>query len=108
MGTFYHASYAKLSPGDLVVPGRPANFSDRPSGFVFFTGCLESAEFWESFLGGESMAEQLGFWPDVYRYEVEPTGSYERDDHPVNDGLKEVWLSESPLKVIRLLEVFPG
>jgi rifampin ADP-ribosylating transferase len=105
---YYHATRAVLEPGSLIEPGHPPNFADEPSGLVFFTDNLEAAEFWEEFLGGESMAEKLGYWPTIYRYEVMPEGPYERDDHQVNSELDGVWLSEAPLRVIRQLAVFPG
>ena len=106
--TFYHASEEKFNPGDLIEPGHSANFADEPSGAVFFTDNIEAAEFWESFLGGESRAELVGYWPTIHRYEVEPSGLYRPDDHPVNRELSGVWMSIQPLRVIRLLETFPG
>lgn len=106
--TFYHASDKQFQPGDLIEPGHKPNFADKPSGYVFFADNLEAAEFWEEFLGGESRAEKLGYFPTVYRYEVTPTGLYRRDDHPVNRDLDGVWMSTRPLRVISLLETFPG
>jgi hypothetical protein len=106
--TFYHANDKHFKPGDLIEPGHPANFADEPSGYVFFTDNLEAAEFWESFLGGESRAEKIGYFPTVYRYAVDPSGIYYPDDHPVNRELSGVWMSKRPLRVISLLETFPG
>jgi hypothetical protein len=102
--TFYHASEVTFAPGDLIEPGHPANFADEPSGYVFFTDNLEAAEFWEEFLGGQSQAEKLGYWPTIHRYEVEQPNDYFRDDHYVNDELSGVWMTKEPLRVIRLLE----
>ncbi|SRR6266581_517258 len=98
--TFYHATRTRLRPGDLVVPGRPANFSDEPSGLVFFSDNLTSAEFWEEFLGGETAADKLGYWPDTFIYEVTLEGPYEPDPwceyHDVEGGFQ----SEHPLRVV--------
>jgi hypothetical protein len=106
--TFYHASEIRFAPGDLIEPGYPPNFADEPSGYVFFTDNLEAAEFWETFLGGEDRAERLGYWPTIHRYEVAPSGLYRPDDHYVNRELSGVWLTRQPLRVISLLETFPG
>lgn len=108
MMLFYHASDKRFEPGDLIEPGYPANFAEEPSGFVFFTDNLEAAEFWESFLGGESRAEKIGYFPTVYRYSIEPSGLYRPDDHPVNSELSGVWMSTRPLRVTGLLETFLG
>jgi rifampin ADP-ribosylating transferase len=106
--TYYHASPAILRPGDLVEPGYPANFADEPMGYVYLADNPESAEFWAEFLGGESMAEHLGYWPEVFVYEVEPTGSLEPDPWCEYNDVPGCWRSEAPFKVISVHSVQKG
>jgi hypothetical protein len=98
--TFYHASPAILRPGDKVEVGHLANFSEVPMSHVFFADNLESAEFWAEFLGGESMAEKLGYWPEIFIYEVEPTGYYDPDPWCVYYDVPGCWRSTEPLTVL--------
>lgn len=97
---YYHASEAALSPGDRIVTGYPANFFDTQMEHVFFSDNLESAEFWAEFLGGESRAENLGYWPEVKIYLVEPEGGFESDPWGEFHDVRGTYRTRSPLRVV--------
>jgi len=104
--TYYHASPAIFKPGDKVEPGHPPNFFEEPVSQVWLTDNLPSAEFWAEFLGGESMAEKLGYWPEVFIYEVEPTGNLEPDPWCEQYDVPGCWQSEQPLVVLKQGQVY--
>jgi hypothetical protein len=91
----------QFKPGDRVEPGHPANFSSVPGEWVFLSDNREAAEFWIDFLGGESMAEKLGYWPDVFLYEVEPEGHLEPDPWCVYFKVEGCWMSRKPFKIVK-------
>jgi hypothetical protein len=96
---YYHASPHALAPGDKIEVGHPANFNSVPMAWVYCADNMESAEFWADFLGGESQAEKLGYWPEITIYEVEPTGYLEPDPWCVYYDVKGCWQSKAPLIV---------
>lgn len=108
MPTYYHASLKVLSPGTPVELGHPSNFSPVPLAWVFFSDNLAANDFWADFLGGESMAEKLGFFPDVYTYVIEPPEYYEPDPWSEAHKVKGCWQTKSPLIVKSLLRVDKG
>jgi rifampin ADP-ribosylating transferase len=75
-GAFLHGTKADLSAGDLLVPGRPANYgSGRLSNHVYVTRTLDAA------VWGAELA--VGAGPG-HIYVVEPEGELE-DDPNVTD-----------------------
>ncbi|WNB87119.1 NAD(+)--rifampin ADP-ribosyltransferase [Cellulomonas sp. ATA003] len=70
-GPFFHGTRADLRPGDLLVPGRVANFgARRPGHFVYLTATLDAAVWGAELAVGDGRGR-------VYR--VEPTGPFEDD-----------------------------
>lgn len=69
---FFHGTKADLKPGDLIEPGRPANFGDRSrtANYVYFTGTLDAATWGAELARGEARGRI---------YIVEPTGAIEDD-----------------------------
>jgi rifampin ADP-ribosylating transferase len=75
-GSLLHGTKADLSPGDLLVPGRPSNYDEaRRSNHVYVTKTLDAA------VWGAELA--LGEGPGRI-YLVEPEGALE-DDPNVTD-----------------------
>jgi hypothetical protein len=72
VGRFFHGTKAGLRPGDLIEPGRTANFGnpDRTTTYVYFTGTLDAA-IWGAELALGDGAGRI--------YIVEPTGPIEDD-----------------------------
>jgi hypothetical protein len=72
VGQFFHGTKAGLKPGDLIEPGRSANFGDldRTTTFVYFTGTLDAAIWGAELALGEGRGRI---------YTVEPTGPIEDD-----------------------------
>ncbi|MEW1960531.1 NAD(+)--rifampin ADP-ribosyltransferase [Kineococcus sp. NPDC059986] len=98
-GPFFHGTRAEVSPGDLLVAGRPSNY--RPEvvmNHVYFTALRDGAG-----LAAE-LAVVLG-GGDPHVYEVEPTGAFE-DDPNVTDkkfpgNPTRSFRSTAPLRVVR-------
>jgi hypothetical protein len=72
VGRFFHGTKAGLRPGDLIGPGRTANFGnrDRTTSWIYFTGTLDAA-IWGAELATGGGAGRV--------YVVEPTGPIEDD-----------------------------
>jgi len=93
---FYHGTKADLKPGDLIEPGRPANFGklDRTTTYVYLTGTLDAATW------GAELA--LGEGPGRI-YIVEPTGPIEDDpnltDKRFPGNPTKSYRSREPLRV---------
>jgi hypothetical protein len=93
---FYHGTKADLKPGDLIEPGRPANFGklDRTTTYVYLTGTLDAATW------GAELA--LGERPSRI-YIVEPTGPIEDDpnltDKKFPGNPTKSYRSREPLRV---------
>jgi hypothetical protein len=107
---YFHASPVArgMKPGDMVEPGHPPNFGEVPLPWVYFSDNLESAEFWAEFLGGESMADKLGYFPDVVIFEVEPTGEMEPDPWCLGHDIFGCFRAVAPLKVVRVDQFIRG
>jgi hypothetical protein len=73
----YHGSKADLAPGDLIEPGRSANFGkdDRVANHVYLTGTLDAA-IWGAELARGDGAGRI--------YVVEPTGPIMDDPNVTN------------------------
>jgi rifampin ADP-ribosylating transferase len=93
---FFHGSKADLKPGDLIVPGHPANFGnlERTTTYVYLTGTLDAATW------GAELA--LGAGPGRI-YSVEPTGPIEDDpnltDKKYPGNPTRSYRSRAPLRV---------
>jgi Rifampin ADP-ribosyl transferase len=93
----YHGTKADLKPGDLIEPGRPANFGkrERTTTYVYLTGTLDAATW------GAELA--LGEGPGRI-YIVEPTGPI-MDDPNLTDkkypgNPTKSYRSREPLRVM--------
>jgi len=95
-GRLFHGTKADLRPGELIEPGRPANFGkpDRQSRYVYLTGTLDAATW------GAELA--LGEGPGRI-YVVEPTGPIEDDpnltDKKYPGNPTRSYRSRQPLRV---------
>jgi rifampin ADP-ribosylating transferase len=69
---FFHGTKAVLQLGDLIVPGRAANFGEasRTANHVYFAGTLDAATWGAELARGEGTGKI---------YIVEPTGPFEED-----------------------------
>lgn len=74
---FFHGTKADLEPGDLIEPGRAANFgeSGRTANHVYFTGTLDAA-IWGAELARGEGRQRI--------YVVEPIGVFEDDPNLTN------------------------
>ncbi|MBS0479207.1 MAG: NAD(+)--rifampin ADP-ribosyltransferase [Proteobacteria bacterium] len=93
---FYHGTRADLSPGDLLVAGRPSNFADDWSAsWIYFSATLEAAIWGAELARGES-PERI--------YIVEPTGPFEDDpnltDKKFPGNVTASYRSRDPLRVL--------
>ena len=102
-GPFLHGTRATLSPGDLVLPGRPSHFRpDQPLAHVYFTTRPETAA-WGAELAA-ALAPDDAVAVSARVYEVEPTGPFE-DDPNVTDkrfpgNPTRSYRSREPLRVV--------
>jgi rifampin ADP-ribosylating transferase len=94
---FYHGTKADLKIGDLIEPGRTANFGklDRTTTFVYLTGTLDAATWGAELALGERRGRI---------YIVEPTGVIEDDPNLTNKKFPgnptKSYRSREPLRVI--------
>lgn len=93
---FLHASHEHFQAGDLVEKGHAPNFSDEPSGYVFFCDSMKAAEWWHLFLTNPEIHEDP---EEAFIYEVIPTGIFTVDDGPGTIGGE--LCSVCPLLVLR-------
>jgi hypothetical protein len=104
-GPFLHGTKAALTPGDLIVPGRPSHFRPaRPLDHVYFTTRSETAA-WGAELATSLAPQDDGETATTARvYEVEPLGPFE-DDPNVTDrrfpgNPTRSYRSREPLRVV--------
>lgn len=95
-GPFFHGTKADLSPGDLLEPGRAANFGEnRTAGHIYFTATLDAATWGAELSAGEGRGH-------IYR--VEPTGSFEDDPNLTNQRFPgnptRSYRSKQPIRVV--------
>lgn len=94
---FYHGTKAVLKPGDLIEPGRLANFGEqgRTANYVYMTGTLDAATWGAELALGEGRGRI---------YVVEPTGPIEDDpnltDKRYPGNPTKSYRSRQPLRVI--------
>jgi len=94
---FYHGTKADLRPGDLIEPGRTANFGEpgRTANYVYMTGTLDAATWGAELAFGESRGRI---------YIVEPTGPIEDDpnltDKRYPGNPTKSYRSRGPLRVM--------
>jgi hypothetical protein len=93
---FLHGTKVDLAPGDLIEPGRAANFGDpgRTANFVYFTGTRDAATWAAELARGEGPGRI---------YLVEPTGPIEDDPNLTNKKFPgnptRSYRSRAPLRV---------
>lgn len=103
-GPFLHGTRADLEPGAVLSTGFASNFDSAcVLKHLYFT-TLESTAAW----GAQLSAALGGVGGDGRVYEVEPLGPFE-DDPNVTDkrfpgNPTESYRTESPLRVVRLVE----
>ena len=91
LGPYYHGSAASLKRGDMVEPGRPSHYADKPEPYAFFTKSTERA----SHYADSALArEPYEAGKDAHVYNVEPTGPYGRS------MVGPDWQSSHPLRVL--------
>lgn len=95
-GPFFHGTKAVLSPGDLLEPGRRANFGEgRTAGHIYFTATLDAATWGAELSVGEGRGH-------IYR--VEPTGPFEDDpnltDRKFPGNPTRSFRSKHPVRVV--------
>ncbi len=97
VGRFFHGTKADLNLGDLIEPGRAANFGtpDRMANYVYLTGTLDAATW------GAELALGAG---RGRIYVVEPTGAIEDDpnltDKKFPGNPTRSYRSRQPLRVV--------
>ena len=105
VGRFFHGTKAVLKSGDMIEPGRSANFGkrDRQTKFVYLTGTLDAA------VWGAELA--LGDGPGSI-YIVEATGSIEDDPNLTNKRFPgnptKSYRSREPLRVTGTVKDWRG
>lgn len=94
--SFFHGTKAVLSPGDLLVVGRPSNFlQDGALSWIYFSATLDAAVWGAELAKGEGIGRI---------YVVEPTGTFEDDPNltdkkfPGNPSLS--YRSREPLRIL--------
>lgn len=94
---FYHGTKADLKPGDLIEPGRLANFGEpgRTANYVYMAGTLDAATWGAELASGEGRGRI---------YIVEPTGPIENDpnltDKRFPGNPTKSYRSREPLRVV--------
>lgn len=105
VGRFFHGTKADLKPGDLLEPGRSANFGapGRTANHVYFTGTLDAATWGAELARGDGRGRI---------FIVEPTGPFEND--PNLTGKKfpgnptRSYRSRAPLRILGELARWRG
>ncbi|MBO0676159.1 NAD(+)--rifampin ADP-ribosyltransferase [Mycolicibacterium sp. S2-37] len=95
-GAFLHGTKADLSVGDLLVPGRPANYGvNRIANHVYVTKTLDAAVWGAEFALGEGRGRI---------YIVEPEGAVEDDPNVTDKRLPgnptQSYRTRQPVRVI--------
>jgi hypothetical protein len=102
---FFHGTKADLKPGDLIEPGRAANFGERgrTANHVYFTGTLDAATWGAELARGEGRGRI---------YIVEPLGPIEDDPNLTNRKFAgnptKSYRSRDPLRVTGELATWQG
>jgi rifampin ADP-ribosylating transferase len=102
---FLHGTKADLKPGDLVAPGRAANFgdADRTANHVYFAGTLDAATWGAELARGEGRGRI---------FVVEPTGPIEDDPNLTNKKFAgnptRSYRSREPLRIVGELANWRG
>jgi rifampin ADP-ribosylating transferase len=102
---FFHGTKADLKPGDLIEPGRDANFgkAGRTANHVYFAGTLDAATWGAELARGDDRARI---------YFVEPTGQFEDDPNLTNKKFPgnptRSYRSRAPLRVTGELANWQG
>lgn len=93
---YYHGTRAELKPGDLVLPGRSSNYTERRSPWVYFSETLDAATWGAELAKGEGPGRI---------YVVEPTGAFMDDpnltDRKFPGNPTKSYRSREPLRVVR-------
>ena len=97
-GPFYHGTAAKLTAGDLLVPGFPSNYQHgRIANHVYFSSTVAS-------LAAQMAVALTGARGRGHVYIVEPTGPFEDDPNVTNKRFRgnptKSYRSRHPLRVI--------
>lgn len=101
----YHGTRADLRVGDLIEPGRLANFGEAPrrANHVYFSRTLDAAAWGAELAAGEGRGRI---------YLVEPTGPYEDDpnltDKKFRGNPTKSFRSRSPLRVTGEVTTWQG
>lgn len=101
----FHGTKAELQPGDLLEPGRSANFGPAPrkAGFVYFTRTVDASAWGAELAAGEGPGRI---------YVVEPTGPFEDDPNLTNKRFvgnpTKSFRSRAPLRVVGELTDWKG
>lgn len=102
---FLHGTKADLKPGDLIEPGRAANFGDagRTANHVYFTGTLDAATWGAELSRGEGRGRI---------FVVEPTGPFEDDPNLTNKKFPgnptRSYRSREPIRIVGELPNWRG
>lgn len=102
---FLHGTKADLRPGDLIEPGRSANFGDpgRTANHVYFAGTLDAATWGAELARGEGRG-RIFF--------VEPAGPFEDDPNLTNKKFPgnptRSYRSRQPLRIVGELADWRG
>ena len=101
----YHGTRADLKPGDLIEPGRTANFGDQPrtANHVYFARTLDAAMWGAELAAGDTPGRI---------YVVEPTGPIEDDPNLTNRKFRgnptKSFRSRFPVRVTDEVTDWPG
>jgi rifampin ADP-ribosylating transferase len=102
---FLHGTKADLKPGDLIEPGRLANFghAGRSANHVYFAGTLDAATWGAELARGEGRGRI---------FVVEPTGPFEDDPNLTNKKFPgnptRSYRSREPLRIVAELANWRG
>jgi rifampin ADP-ribosylating transferase len=92
---FFHGSAHDFSPGDVIDPAQSHESVNKstPSGHAAFTTNSNKAETY----GHMAAAKSTGEWGKGHVYQVEPTGSYEKD---TGGNAHDSFLTSNPIRVL--------
>lgn len=107
-GPFYHGTQARLSIGELLVPGFRSNYDeDRVLAHIYFSALLEPA-IW----GAELSSVFAGSSAGGTVYVVEPVGAFEDDPNLTNKRFPgnptKSYRSREPLRIVGVVSEWQG